>query len=438
MEKRKFVIFGASGNLATSKIYPALYRLFLRGIYCKYAGFGRTSFSTDDFREMVRKSLPEKDQKNKEVGNFLKRFSYVKGNYDQVGIKKLKEEAFGFEVTYYMAIPITFDLIKSILLGFKENKLLSKDTRIVLEKPFGTNRDSAEKLNHLLNRYLEEEQIFRIDHYLAKDLVKNLFVLRFANPIFEPVWNNKYIKAISVALKEDVGIEGRGEYYDQTGAIRDVIQNHLLQLLALVTMDRPEDLNSPSIHEEKSRILKRVRLLGGRGLENVEIGQYRSYQKEKNIKKNSLTETKAFLKVEINTERWRGVPIYLTTGKKLEKKTSDIVVEFKSEGENLWGNDCAVPGNKLSINIQPEYSVKLQLNSSPDSRDKCPRPISLRFSFLESEAVIKDAYENALLDLYQGDRSVFLASDEILSSWEFIDSVLEKINPRRRGLLKSY
>ncbi|MBU2577331.1 glucose-6-phosphate dehydrogenase [Patescibacteria group bacterium] len=436
MEKRKFVIFGASGNLATAKIYPALYRLFLRGIFCDYTGFGRTPFSDREFRSLVRKSLPEKGKK---VEEFLEKFNYVTGSYDKDGIKSLKNQTKGFSVTYYMAIPITYDLIKNTLLGFEENKLIDKDTKIVLEKPFGTDFISAEKLNVLLNKYFEEKQIFRIDHYLAKDLIKNLFVLRFANPIFEPVWDNKYIKSVNITLKEDAGIEGRGEYYDQTGAIKDVIQNHLLQLLTLVTMDRPEDLSSAAIHEEKSRILGKVRLFKEKGLENIEIGQYKSYKSEKEVGEDSLTETKASLRVEVNTERWRGVPIYLSTGKKLEKKTSDIAIEFKSEEEHLWQGSCSIPAeNKLFINVQPEYSVKLQLNSISDSENVCPRPISLSFSFLESETVVRDAYENALFDLHQNDRSVFLGSDEILYSWKFIDSVLEKINPKRKELLKFY
>ncbi|RJR23424.1 glucose-6-phosphate dehydrogenase [Candidatus Microgenomates bacterium] len=438
MEKRKFIIFGASGNLATSKIYPALYRLFIRGIYCDYTGFGRTSFSNEEFRNLVKRSLPEKIWNEETARDFLKKFSYVEGSYDKEGVKKLKKEIRGFRVTYYMAIPITYDLIKRVLSGLKENRLIDKDAKIVLEKPFGTDYSSAQKLNLLLEKHFEERQIFRIDHYLAKDLVKNLFVLRFANLIFEPVWNSKYIKAIRISLKEETGIEERGEYYDQTGAIRDVIQNHLLQLLTLVTMDRPEDLNSASIHDEKARILKKIRLFEKEGFKNIEIGQYESYRNEKDVKKGSLTETKALLVVEVNTERWRGVPIYLFTGKKLKEKTSDIEIEFKSEEKHLWGGNCLIPPeNKLSINIQPEYSVNFQLNSVPDS-EKCPKPISLRFSFLESEAMIKDAYENALFDLYQDDRSVFLGSDEILYSWEFIDSVIKKINHKRRELLKIY
>jgi glucose-6-phosphate 1-dehydrogenase len=432
----KLVIFGASGNLAVKKIYPALFSLFQRGLKYSCVGYGRTPFSVEEYQSFVSSAVKAPKYKKQ---SFIKQFSYCSGGYNQDGIRALADFLKKSPATFYLAIPISFNLLNDILKALEANGLIKKETKIVLEKPFGTNYFSARKINRLLLRYLKEDQIFRIDHYLAKDFVKNLFALRFANTIFEPIWNRKYIESFQIEISETEGIGNRGEYYDRAGAIRDVIQNHLLQLLALVTMPRPVDLSSASIHLQKDKILEKIRLFEGKGIENIVLGQYKGYRKERFVKEDSLTETFASIRVEINSPRWKGVPIYLVAGKKREKQATEIIVNFRNVKDNPWSKNCAESTfNQLIIKIQPESCICLRLNSILDSNSRCPSPVDLKFNFLEKGNVFREAYENALEDLFSSERSLFLGSKEILLSWKFIDRVLDKIANHRRELLGFY
>ncbi len=439
MNNRKFIIFGASGDLARKKLYPALFDLYLNNFhYDEYIGFGRKNFTDQEFRETVKTSVNGK--KNGNCENFAQSFKYINGSYNEIGLKNLKNAlAQQNENTFYLSIPISFELVANILKGLKKHGLIDEKTKIVLEKPFGTDYKTAKDLNNLVLKYLKEEQIYRIDHYLAKDLVRDLWTLRFFNSIFEPLWNNQYIEKIVIQIKELAGIENRGEFYENIGAIRDVIQNHALQLLALTVMREPSKFTSESIQKEKIRILKNLKLFGKTKDQNIEIGQHKGYHQEPHVKKDSLTETSALIKTEINLPAWKGVPIFLVTGKKLNEQSTDIIVSFKFPKNHPWKNhpEC-LESNELCFNIQPKNHIELKLNFGFDPQKKCTAPIILKFGFQDNQFIFKDAYENALKDLYNGDQSIFLSSEEILLSWKFIDSVIKLINKDREKLLRIY
>lgn len=441
-----FVLFGASGDLAKEKLYPALFDLFRASEIFRVVGFARTPLTTQDFQKLVADSLRRRRKKptTTELKKFLAHFSYVSGTYDTEGIAALRsalkiDRPIAFPLSYYLAIPVEYPLIRSIILGLSANQLIVGQSAIGIEKPFGFDGQSATQLNRLLAKYFTEDQIYRIDHYLAKGMVQDLFALRFANPIFEPIWNNRYIEKISIDICEEDSIRNRGQYYERAGAIRDILQNHALQLLAFTTMATPRDLNAASIHREKIKILRRLRLFGDNGLENISIRQYHGYQNEKFVAPDSIVETAASLRLEIDTPQWRGVPITIATGKKIAKRTTDILIHFKKKQLYLWDKtECDLQENLFYINIQPENDIRLRLNSEFNFKDLCALPVDLRFGFLDNQYLFMDPYENALRDFFHRNQSIFLNATEIALSWKLIDHILALIAPRRQLLLETY
>jgi glucose-6-phosphate 1-dehydrogenase len=436
-----FILFGASGDLASQKLYPALFELFDEKKEFRRIGFARTEMTNSEFREMIKKSIETYGVSvdKKRLEKFLKSWEYVSGSYDALGIAHLCECNVKGEHFYYLSIPSGLDLIKGIVEGLAKSNMITEESSIVLEKPFGFDLLSAKKINSFVQKYFKETQIYRIDHYLAKDLVQDMLALRFANPIFENIWNGKYIEKIDIDIREDEGIRLRGQYYDKSGAIKDMIQNHALQLLSFSVMDEPESLSARSIHKQKIKALSSVKLWDGKISEVVSIGQYDGYLDEPYVAPGSKTETLASLKVFIDSSKWRNVPITITSGKKLDKKTTDIVVHFKKSSRNIWeGKGCEVQSNVIKINVQPQNDIILKLNSEYNSSDKCAYPTELRFGFRDNSMLLKEPYENALRDLFSHDQSIFINSKEILLSWKFIDGVLEKIKPLRNKMLKNY
>ncbi len=444
MDKKEFVLFGASGDLARQKLYPALFTLFDPGASMRYIGFARSEMSLSVFRESVKSSvLAEDTGADKErLEAFCSAWTYVSGSYDASGIAQIAQSETGSESEverfFYLSIPSGEELIASIADGLKEHGLINDLSAIVLEKPFGSDYASAERINDLLSKYFSESQIFRIDHYLAKDLVQDLLALRFANPVFDPVWNGKYIDRIEIDIKETEGIRGRGQYYDQSGVIRDMVQNHALQLLAFTVMDQPENLSAASIHKEKIAVLKKVRLWDAETA-SVSIGQYEGYREEPYVAKDSLTETKASLTVCVDTPAWKSVPITILSGKKLDEKTTDITVYFKKRPHSMWdASGCSLSENVIRVNVAPHNDIRLRLNSEFDLRKKCAFPTELRFGFQDNRFILNEPYENALRDLFARDQSIFINSEEIALSWKFIDDVLASIEPKRAEMLAIY
>ena len=436
----EFVLFGASGDLSREKIYPALFNIFDPEKSFSYLGYSRTLFTGDEFKNLVRDSVIKKyPQANaQKLTQFINRFRYVSGSYDAAGIAQLKYTQKNVFRYYYLAIPSDFALIKSIVDGLDQDHL-TKRSIIVLEKPFGFDYASAKQLNNFLRRFFPEEMIYRIDHYLAKDLVQDILALRFANPIFVPIWNNQYIQDITINIMEKEGIRNRGQYYENSGVIRDMIQNHALQLLALTLMDMPKSLSSADIDLAKTNIFKKLKLFRYGKSMPVTIGQYDGYRREKYVDPKSLVETFVSMVLEVDNENWRGVPIHIVSGKKMSQKTTDITVNFKNIEHCFWNKDqCKIKNNQIRINIQPDNDIHLRLNSEFDPTSKCAIPTMLRFGYEDNKFILKDSYENALQDLFCQDRFTCTNSNEILLAWKIIDKVIKLLDKERKDKLIIY
>lgn len=441
MHKQEFILFGASGDLAKQKLYPALFHLFDENASLQYIGFARSEMSQEQFRKSVEASVMSQNENvdTQKLALFAARWTYVFGSYDESGLARLsahtphKKERF-----FYLSIPSSEELIRAIVQGLSSHNFINSQAAIVLEKPFGFDLPSAERMNTFLKEYFDEKQIFRIDHYLAKDLVQDMLALRFANPIFQPVWNGKYIDKIEIEIKETEGIRNRGQYYEQSGLIRDMIQNHALQLLAFTVMKQPRNLLASSIHKEKIAIFKDIKLWKNENA-SIAIGQYDGYRNEAYVDPLSIMETKASLTVYIDTPAWRNVPITIVSGKKLDKKTTDIMVYFKKQSHSMWdASGCSLHQNVIRVNVAPDNDIRLKLNSEFDLQKKCAFPTELRFGFQENQFILNEPYENALRDFFNKDQSIFINSEEIALSWKFIDDVLARINPIRKDILKIY
>jgi glucose-6-phosphate 1-dehydrogenase len=427
---KDFIILGASGDLTKKKLIPAIYQNYKnQNFTCRYIGFGRKEIQ--NYQQIVRESIDKRDR------NFEEKFTYIQGQYDSKGFQNLKNLNLSEDRIFYLALPIHHDLLESILKGLKDNNLLNNTTTIAIEKPFGTDLKTAQRLIDLLNEYLDEEQIFLVDHYLAKDLVRNLISLRFANPIFSKIWNRENIQKIEIITKENTGIENRGEYYDKSGAIKDMIQNHVLQVLSLVTMETPKNINSSSLSKQKNAILKKI-AISTDIKKSVELGQYIGYLEEEHIEKNSLTETYARLNIEVKNKEWRDVPITLETGKRLDEKRTEIKIYFNSDANCIWEDNCTlITSNVLTINLYPENNIVLSFNSAFNPSQEFPIKKDLIFSLNTNEKNLLP-YANTLVDIYNHDRTYTPSYDEILLSWKFIDELLHKISPIRKDILKRY
>lgn len=426
--QKSIVIFGASGNLSTEKIFPALFQLHRKGIlFDKIIGYSRQDIKTTEFKEKIKIYISEES-------DFFETISYVQGSYDLNGLKTLKHYL-AENIIFYFALPTTNDLILSLLKGIDSLNLIKSCNQFVFEKPIGKDFKSAQNLINILNRYIPNDSIYFVDHYLAKNMIRNIISLRFANPIFQQMWSNKHLLKIDIDILESDGVKSRGHYYDSSGAIRDVIQNHGLQLLSLLTMQEPEKLTAQMFIKEKLNILSNLAF----DKEKLEIGQYKGYRKEKYVNPNSLTETYSKITSKINTSQLRNVPITITTGKKLSEKKTEIKIYFRQKLKCLWGKKCKnIKTNILTINIYPEFSVKLRLNSSFDPSKALPDPVNLNISFKGDSKFQLDSYSKVLKDVYDRERIYMPSAEEILVSWKLVDNVLEYIDTDRKTLLTYY
>ena len=447
-----FVIFGATGDLARKKIFPSFFELYKTNLLpekFKILSCARSQFSDESFRESLKEFIKVTDQNS--WANFAKSIEYLScdiaenTNLDKVAAKLNDLEKIFNQCTqrvFYLAIsPFIYEKAFDNLGASKLNlgcKLHNKPATIVIEKPFGHDLKSAQTLNQKLTKYFTESQIYRIDHYLGKETVQNIFAFRFGNEIFEPVWNNKYVDHVQITLAEGVGVEKRGEYYDKSGALRDVVQNHLLQLLAIVTMDAPQRFEQDAIRNKKLEIVKCLKKLSpDEVLKSTIRGQYEGYKNEENIGPNSQTETYSLVKLFIENERWQGVPFYLRTGKKLMGKVSSIIFQFKEKGheifENFW--DKPMP-NHITIQIQPNEGIGLRLVAKKPGMATILEPVDMEFCYRTSFATPQpDAYERLLLDIILGDQTLFLGQVE--ESWKFIDPI-EKVWQSGKPKLTTY
>lgn len=425
-----FVILGATGDLTKRYILPAIYRLVKEKKIkkCCIIGVARRELKIEailnESKSFVKKINKSTWSKIEKAAYYHQLNFYEIEDYKKLGqllnIVEKKHHLSGNRLFYLATLPNHFDVITNYLAKTEIAKESDqKWSRLVYEKPFGEDLLSARKINACISRVFKENQVFRIDHYLGKELVGNITMLRFTNRIFEPLWNNNHIENIQVVFNEKIGVEGRGEYYDKYGALKDVLQNHVLQMMALTTMNVPKNLSGDYIRDEKAKILKASQV------DDVLLGQYENYQWEQDIPKNSQTETFAAVKLLINNHRWSGVPIYLKTGKALDEKKVIIHIQFKRVECLL--SVCPNGSNHLTIRVQPDEGFELELFAKvPGEGDKI-EPVKMNFSH---QCITKqnspEAYQILLSDVIKGDQSLFVRNDEIESAWEIIDKINAK------------
>jgi glucose-6-phosphate 1-dehydrogenase len=449
------VLFGATGDLTKRKLMPALYSLYARGITrgMPVVCLGRRNLSRGQFIKLLsfNEFIPHADKKL--LRGFLKSIRYVQVDLSaqdfsdfRNSVERIDKEysCKGNRVFYLATPPSLFERITEVL----ESSSLMKGKgwkRVVYEKPFGYDLRSARKLNKCIRSVFNEKQIYRIDHYLGKELVQNILVLRFANSIFEQIWNNRFIDHVEITLSETVGVEGRGKYYEKAGVIRDMVQNHVLQILSLTAMEPPKSLSAAAIHDEKVRVLKSLQRLSP---EELVVGQYGSgvingkkvapYIKEPNVAPDSKTATFAALKVFVNTKRWRGVPFYLRTGKSLGASYEEVNLVLKDVSCDLFCKNKGFKGqNVINIKIKPDEGISIMFNS------KIPGSMKLhtvRMEFChkcEFGTNTPAAYEKLLHEIFLGDQTLFTRWDEVEASWKFIDHILKIAKNRTPSLYRA-
>ncbi|XP_071698587.1 glucose-6-phosphate 1-dehydrogenase, chloroplastic-like isoform X2 [Rutidosis leptorrhynchoides] len=449
-------VVGASGDLAKKKIFPALFALFYEDCLPQnftIFGYARTKMGDEELREMISRTLTCRIDKRENCGDkmeaFLDRCFYHSGQYDSADDfaeldTKLKQKEGGklSNRLFYLSIPpnIFVDAVRSA-----SGKASSKTgwTRVIVEKPFGRDAESSAELTKNLKLYLHEDQIFRIDHYLGKELVENLSVLRFSNLVFEPLWSRNYIRSVQFIFSEDFGTEGRGGYFDNYGIIRDIMQNHLLQILALFAMETPVSLDAEDIRNEKVKVLRSMRRLQ---LEDVVVGQYKGHSKggktylgytdDPTVPSHSLTPTFAAAALFIDNARWDGVPFLMKAGKALNTRRAEIRVQFRHVPGNLYkrnfGPDMDKATNELVLRVQPDEAIYLKINNKiPGLGMRLDRSdLNLLYS-MRYPKEIPDAYERLLLDAIEGERRLFIRSDELDAAWSIFTPLLKELEAKK-------
>lgn len=449
-------VVGASGDLAKKKIFPALFALYYEDCLPKHFtifGYARSKMTDDELRTMVSKTLTcridKRENCSEKMDEFLKRCFYQSGQYDSrenfVELdKKLRQHEAGRIANrlFYLSIPPNI-FIDAVSCASSSASSANGWTRVIVEKPFGRDSESSAALTRGLKQYLNEDQIFRIDHYLGKELVENLSVLRFSNLIFEPLWSRQYIRNVQLIFSEDFGTEGRGGYFDNYGIIRDIMQNHLLQILALFAMETPVSLDAEDIRNEKVKVLRSMRPLQ---LEDVVVGQYKShtrggvtypgYTEDKTVPKDSKTPTFAAAALFIDNARWDGVPFLMKAGKALHNRSAEIRVQFRHVPGNLYdrnfGSNLDQSTNELVIRVQPDEAIYLKINNKvPGLGMRLDRStLNLHYA-ARYEKEIPDAYERLLLDAIEGERRLFIRSDELDAAWALFTPLLKELEQKK-------
>ena len=442
------VIFGASGDLTKRKLMPALYSLFKDNRLPKefsILGVGRTVYSDSQYRsyilDEIKKFIKEEDQNETWIDAFVSHLYYLSIDpaiESEYGLLSCRLEELGGEerpdnVLFYLATPPS--LYGVIPLHLKKWKLNTKNSRIIVEKPFGYDLESAQKLNKIYSSVFEERQIYRIDHFLGKETAQNLLAFRFANGIFEPLWNRKYIDYVEVTAVENLGIESRGGFYETAGALRDMVQNHLIQLVALTAMEPPAVFNADNFRNEVVKVYESLTPLNEVDLnEHIVRGQYtasnskKGYREEKGVNPESRTETYIAMKLGISNWRWSGVPFYIRTGKQMPTKVTEIVVHFKETPHQVFhsadGNEHPM-ANKLILRLQPNEGIVLKFGMKMPGPGFEIKQVTMDFSYDKLGGVPSgDAYARLIEDCILGDATLFTRSDAVEASWKFFDPVL--------------
>jgi glucose-6-phosphate 1-dehydrogenase len=450
-------IFGGSGDLTYRKLLPALYNLYLdKYLPEKFliVGIGRTEFTNVGFRNHSKKGIEEHSRRKEDAKTGWKEFApcveYVQADlanditYKTITarVRKAEEEWKAKATTvYYMSVAP--QLAPTIAEKLHKSKLTSdcKRSRMVFEKPFGHDLKSANELNIRLGEMFKEEQIYRIDHYLGKETVQNILALRFANALFEPIWNSHYIDNIQITAAENIGVEDRGGYYEQAGALRDMVQNHILQLLCMIAMEAPVSFDADEIRNKKLDVLRAIRkwrkeevhltaVRGQYGKGWMESKQMKAYREEKNVAPSSNVETFAAVKFFVDNWRWKDVPFYVRTGKALHSKSTLITVQFKAAPQYAFPPEAAETwrSNRLLISIQPQMDIRLRFQAKQPGPHMTLQPVDMVFSYNDvygSDDKQPEAYETLLEDVIEGDPTLFMRADQVEAAWEIIEPILE-------------
>ncbi|WP_067840908.1 glucose-6-phosphate dehydrogenase [Amphibacillus sediminis] len=441
------VIFGATGDLANRKLYPSLYRLYRNkklSDHFAVVGVARRPLTNEEFRQNIKKSIENFKDDPINHDEFASHFHYNPFDAQHLSeYKKLdhfineldqKHNAGGNRLFYMAMAPNFFGPIAANLKsqGLTDNRGWS---RLVIEKPFGHNYESAQKLNEQIGQTFTEDQIYRIDHYLGKQMVQNIEIVRFANAMFEPLWNNQYIANVQVTSSEVLGVEERGRYYDQSGALRDMVQNHMLQMVSLLAMEPPAKLHPDEVRYEKVKVLRSLRQIDEKSVDDYFVrGQYdrgeingeavNSYRESNGVEPDSDTETFVAGKFMIDNFRWAGVPFYVRTGKRMAKKSTEIVIQFKDLPINLYKDKGdTIDPNLLIIRVQPDEGITMHLNAKKTDYETTSTQISMHYDKKDEAIESPEAYEVLINDCLNGDSTSFVHSDEVALSWKFIDSI---------------
>jgi len=449
-------VFGAGGDLTHRKIVPAVYNLFLDGdLPPTFAliGVDRVQMNDQQFRDHLREGVDQFSRrgatKTDEWNAFAARVNYLDADFkDAKAFGRLadllsardKESATPTEHVFYLATSPT--MIELIARQLVQAKLMGDVVRqrLVVEKPFGRDLSSAETLNQSLTGLLKEKQIYRIDHYMGKETVQNILAFRFANSVFEPIWNRRYIDHVQITVAEAVGVEHRGGYYDRSGAVRDMLQSHLLRVMTLVAMEPPVSFKADEVRNKTVDVLRAIRPIAPEDVDRCAVrGQYGAgkidtenvvaYRAEPDVDPNSATETYAAVKLQVDNWRWQGVPFYLRTGKRMKRRVSEIVAQFRPVPHRSFP-DSAVPTwqpNRLTIGIQPDEAIVLTFQAKLPGSVMELRPVDMRFSYREAFNVpVPEAYETLLLEVMRGDATLFMRADQVEIAWAVVQPILDR------------
>lgn len=457
----RLVIFGASGDLAKRKLFPALFHLHRKGLLhgrSRIVACARQEMSQDSFRDLLRARLIESEGEHLRceecLGSFLERVDYAAGDYFSNSFRNTLKQILAAPAggstgntlpqadIFYFSTPS--DVYRKIMDSLEQEGLLTeypeRPVRAILEKPFGNNFASALDFDKELHRRLKEDQIYRIDHYLGKETVQNILFFRFANVLFEPLWNKNFIESVRIIVHETLGVENRAKYFDHAGLLRDMFQNHMMEMLSLVAMEKPRSFTADAIHDEKYRLISSVRQFSPESLaNNMFRAQYAAgivngspvpaYRDEPGVVPDSETETFVAAKIFIDNERWRGVPFHLECGKRMAEKRSTIEICFRKPGSSIFPDIPAeaLPNNRLTLAVQPQEGLSLTIQAKHPGPKLCMGELEMDFrysSLLEPGEIMPDAYERLLLDAMLGDRMLFIRADSITASWKLLDPVL--------------
>lgn len=448
-------IFGGSGDLNHRKLSPALYNLFIdEWMPEKFSivGIGRTKYSDEDYHQFLFAGIQQfsrrKGEPNGHWADYSRHVSYLnmdaenENAYSQIAdIVKEKEKEFGEHPNVIFYLAVAPQLVPGIASKLGPLNICSdtKCTRIVVEKPFGHDLQSANELNRLLSTMFDEKQIYRIDHYLGKETVQNILALRFANALFEPIWNRNYIDHIQITAAETVGVEGRGGYYENSGSLRDMVQNHMLQLMCMIAMEAPVSFEANEIRNKKVDVLNAIRQYKPDEVHQHAVrGQYSAgwikgehaegYREEKNVNPESTVDTFSAVKFYIDNWRWQDVPFYVRTGKHLHQKTSIITIQFRPAPQYSFPPEAAETWreNRLTISIQPEMEIRLRFQAKKPGQSMTLNPVDMVFRYQDAyEGNEPEAYETLLLDVMSGNPTLFMRSDQVEAAWKIIMPILD-------------